>query len=93
MSNLGHFGLMVGRQTVGDETFFAEVVPSGEIHWWRRFLPWVGNWWYEVQSDKLSYAYEEGGSGGAYTLRACIRKADEAVEKFAHQDNQEGEGK
>ncbi len=76
--SLGHYGIMVGRMTVGDETFFAEVTPAGHI------LPYVSRWWFEVQSDKFTYAYEPGGSGGAFTLAGCISKADDAVQKFAY---------
>lgn len=76
-------GLIVSPRMYGrDEMIFAEVVPSGYGKWWRRWLPWVGNWWFEIHSTEATLAYEKGGSGGAYTLSGCIRKAMVAVDKF-----------
>lgn len=84
-----HFGIAVHVEERNGEVFYAEVVPSGYIKWWRRFLPWVGNWWFEVHSDRDSYALEPGGSGGAYTLSGCVRKASTAVQKIAWEQSYE----
>lgn len=80
------YGVVVNPMPYGikGDVIFAEVTPSGYIHWWRRLLPWVGNWWFEVQlMDGGTLAYEKGGSGGAYTFSGCVRKAMDAVQEAA----------
>lgn len=85
------FGLIVSPmpRIENDRLLFAEIVPAGS-----RWLPLRGRtsrWWYEVHAQHgpdehgvtgTTYAYVEGGSGGAFTLRGCIAKAMEAVDKF-----------
>lgn len=79
-------GLIVSPRMYGrNEMIFAEVVPSGYIKWWRRWLPWVGNWWFEIHTTDATLAYQTGGSGGAYTLSGCIRKAMVAIDEFERQ--------
>lgn len=82
-------GLIVNPVPYGkDDLIYAEVVPSGYGSWWRRFLPWVGNWWFEVHlASGATLAYTKGGSGGGYTLSGCIRKAMEAIDKFEYGDD------
>lgn len=71
------------------EVFFAEVEPAGS-----RWLPLRGRtsrWWYEVHAleedgERATWAYVEGGSGGGFTLAACVRRAQEAVSRFAEGD-------
>jgi len=85
-----HAGLIVYPiESESGEVFYAEIEPAGS-----RWLPWPGRtsrWWYEIHSvgepdehgtTGNTYAYTPGGSGGAFTLRACIIKASEAVEKI-----------
>lgn len=67
----------------GGGLIFAEVVPSG-ARWPRTLLPSVRRWWWEVHrvaedGGGVTHAYEEGGSGGAYTLRGAIGQAIDAV--------------
>lgn len=82
-----HFGLLVGPMpTKVGETFYAEVEPAGS-----RWLPLRGRtarWWFEVHSvgsdsdgivERTTHAYVKGGSGGAFTLGKCVRRAMEAV--------------
>lgn len=76
------------------DLFYAEVVPAGS-----RWLPWFGRtsrWWYEVHSigepdehgvDTSTLADVEGGSGGGFTLRSCIRRAAAAVDRFASKED------
>lgn len=85
-------GIVVGTTTVLDEpgtTVYAVVEPAGS-----RWLPWPGRtsrWWYEVHGvdaagggTTYAYTYAHGtGSGGAYTLRGCVRKALAAVDEVA----------
>ena len=60
---------------------YAEIVPASG-GFFRRLLPWVGNWWFEVhETNGTSWEYQPYGSGGAYTLRGCVSKAIEAVEE------------
>jgi hypothetical protein len=56
---------------------------------WRRFVPFANGrswlephirWWYEIHSTYLSYPYEDGGSGGAFSLAGCLNKAEDALE-------------
>jgi hypothetical protein len=94
------FGLIVSPmpQIEGDHFLFAEVVPAGS-----RWFPWPGRtsrWWFEVHAQHApdehgvtgtTYAYTEGGSGGAFTLRGCVSKAMEAVDKFVWEDEADAE--
>lgn len=73
-----------GKEIVG--TIFAEVTPSSGL--WLK--PNVKRWWFEIHGtdDKIGaigYQYEKGGSGGAYSLRACLNKASVAVDKMIDQ--------
>lgn len=94
------FGLVVSpmpRIKKNDRLLYAEVVPAGS-----RWLPWPGRtsrWWFEVHAQHApsehgvtgtTYAYVEGGSGGAFTLRGCIAKAMDAVDKFVWEDESDG---
>lgn len=74
-------------------TLYAEIEPSAG-RWYRQFLPNVKRWWFEIveievkPTDELgigyvSHAYENGGSGGAWTLRGCIKKSRLAIEKIS----------
>ena len=82
-------GLLVSLITLPDgRCFYAEVEPA-PLRYWR---PWDGRssrWWFEVHSTgpnddyPTTYAYEPGGSGGGLTLRACVRRAANAVGQFA----------
>lgn len=83
------YGLIVHPIPTVGGLIYAEVEPA--YTGWR---PWRGRtsrWWYEVHevhapdehgADGTTYAYTEGGSGGAFTFRGCIRKAQAAVELF-----------
>jgi hypothetical protein len=86
-------GMLIGNGLVVQPTFghdgevyYAEVEPAGS-----RWLPWPGRtsrWWYEVHElekdgERATWAYVEGGSGGGFTLAACVRRAQEAVSRFA----------
>lgn len=82
-------GLMVGTLTLPDgRCFYAEVEPA-PLRYWRPWPNRTSLWWFEVHSTEpdsdypTTYAYEEGGSGGGLTLRACVRRAADAVEQFA----------
>ena len=63
----------------------AEIEPSGSA-----WLPWPGRmsrWWYEItavdiEGTNWTWAYEPGGSGGGFTLRACLRRAMRAIDGF-----------
>lgn len=79
--------------------FYANIEPNGG-HWYRQFLPWVRRWWFEVAevedepSDELgigvvSWAYEKGGSGGAYTLRGAVMKAQVALQELSSRQYKE----
>lgn len=76
-------GIVVSPTPYKDGFIWAEIVPSGYAKWYRRFLPWVGNWWYEIHTDTKTFGYKRGGSGGAYTLFNCVNKAMEAVEELS----------
>lgn len=80
------WGVVVSPTPYKDGVMWAEVVPSGYIRWPRRLLPHVGNWWYEIHTDQETWAYEEGGSGGAYTFSGCVRKAMQAVEELSNRE-------
>ena len=72
--------------------FYAEIEHAGS-----RWLPWRGRtsrWWFEVcavddapETPYTTYAYVEGGSGGAYTLKKCISRADAALWTFTTKEN------
>jgi len=80
------WGIVVSPTPYKKGVMWAEVLPSGYGKWYRRFLPNVGNWWYEIHTDIKTFGYEDGGSGGAYTFSGCVRKAMEAVEKLSEED-------
>lgn len=72
---------------------WAEIEPSGG-KWHRRFLPNVKFWWYEINETEVTptdelgigavtHAYEKGGSGGAWTFRGCVIKAQLAIDNIA----------
>ena len=82
------FGIVVNPVPYKKGTIWAEVVPSGYGKWYRRILPSVGNWWYEVHTDTETLAYEENGSGGAYTFSGCVRKAMDAVEELKSKESE-----
>lgn len=74
----------VGRQYLWDgAAIYARVEPAGS-----RWLPLRGRtsrWWYEVHIDledgtSETLAYEDGMSGGGFTLLACVRRALGAIE-------------
>lgn len=82
-----HDGLIVAPLSTEDNAgvVYAEVVPAGS-----RWLPWFGRtsrWWFEVHSVENeggepwghTWAYTDGGSGGGFTLAACVRRARNAV--------------
>lgn len=84
-------GLIVQKLPGMDgSVFFASVEPA-----YSRWLPWPGRtsrWWYEIRSfgepdehgvAASTWAYMDGGSGGGFTLAACIRRAQRAVDAFA----------
>lgn len=89
-----HQGLLVGPQaTVKGNTVYAEVEPA-----YSRWLPWPGRtsrWWYEVHAvypeadehgiNRSTFAYIQPGSGGAFTLASCVRRAQRAIEHFAEE--------
>lgn len=99
-------GLLVGvsSRIAADGHFWAEVIPAPLRHW----RPWPGRtsrWWYEVHSsnprgpavdDVIAYystwAYDDAGSGGGFTLAQCILRASEAVEKFVWEDYERRSG-
>ncbi len=65
--------------------YYAEIEPAMS-----RWLPWPGRtsrWWFEINDADggavITLAYEDGGSGGGFTLAACIRKATAALDEFA----------
>jgi len=88
-----HAGIVVGPVETDSEAVYAEIEPAGT-----GWLPWPGRtsrWWYEVHAVgdpdghgvfRSTYAYQPGGSGGAFTLRSCIRKATAAIDKMAGLD-------
>lgn len=87
--------VMGGEYNRTGNYFWAEITPSGG-KWYRQFLPSVKRWWFEVNetevnpSDELgigtiTHAYEPYGSGGAWTLRGCMIKAQLALEKATHE--------
>lgn len=94
LHDIGCWGLMVGPFGLpGDGVLFAEVEPAGS-----RWLPWKGRtsrWWFEVNSmtpgDECmtTWAYTEGGSGGGFTLRACVRRAQRSLLRFSEQAYEE----
>lgn len=72
---------------------YAEITPA-----WSRWLPWPGRtsrWWFEIMHAEpqgpagkagveiTTHGYEDYGSGGGFTLRACVLKATEAVQHAA----------
>lgn len=89
------YGIVVGgdyNYKKNNSYFWAEVSPSYGA-WYRQFLPNVKRWWFEVNevesepTDELglgrnTHAYSPNGSGGAWTLRGCIIKAQRAIEKI-----------
>lgn len=76
-----HEGVRVHTMPYKNGIIYAEIVPAGQP-WYRRLLPGVGNWWFEITS------LEEGEipthhwtlDGGAYTFRGAVAKAIDAVE-------------
>lgn len=67
------------------EVVYAELSPSAVgKKWWRRLLPSVGNWWFEVHSTDGYHHYKY--DGGAYTLRGAIFKAMQAVDEVSEQE-------
>ena len=59
-----------------------------------RWLPWPGRtsrWWFEINRvfPAATLAYEDGGSGGGFTLAACIRGASDALDRFAELETSE----
>lgn len=77
------WGLIVSPTPYKKGVMYAEVMPAGYGKWYRQFLPWVGRWWFEVNTDTETFAYEKGGSGGAYTLSGCVRQAMDAVDELS----------
>lgn len=74
----------------GDGVFYAEVEPAGS-----RWLPLNGRtsrWWFEVIERGVdgdiatTWAYQPGGSGGGFTFRKCVMRAEAALETFAAQE-------
>lgn len=86
MKQIFTYGLVVSPTPYKDGYMFAEITPSG-AKGFRRLLPRVGSWWFEVHTDKETWAYEPGGSGGAYTLRECVFKAMEAVQELSERED------
>lgn len=96
------YGIVVG----GDydrkgNYYFAEITPS-YVKPLKQILPSVGRWWFEIHyvekedTDMLGFgqvtcAYEPGGSGGSYTFRGCVLKAQEAIYEIANRE-ESGEG-
>lgn len=84
------FGLVMGAGYINGNYLYANIEPSGG-GWYRQFLPNVKRWWFEIHEqmqepdelgvDITSHAYEKYGSGGAWTLRGCMIKAQLALEK------------
>jgi len=71
-----------GRNTKEDVRIYVEIEPS---YGWR---PWPGRWsrwWWELHFqrpvDDAAYtcAYTDGGSGGTFTFRKAMQKADAVV--------------
>ena len=70
-------------------THYAEIEIAGS-----RWLPWPGRtsrWWFEIgkvapdedgNDTYWTLAYEPGGSGGGFTLAACLRRASAALDRF-----------
>lgn len=93
-------GLVMGGEYDYDRKnnsyYWAEITPSGG-RWYRQFLPSVRRWWFEIneteakpsdvmKTGQITHAYTNYGSGGAYTLRGCIIKAQKAIEKAAQKE-------
>lgn len=82
------WGLTVGPFGLPNEgLLFAEIEPAPLWNW----RPWRGRtsrWWYEIKSAsprepwQTTWAYQPGGSGGGFTLRACVRRARRAMHDF-----------
>ena len=78
--------MITWNEAYGTREYRIEVEVAGS-----RWLPWKGRmsrWWYEImdraigEQDWTTRAYEKGGSGGAFTLKRCIRRASEAAWDF-----------
>ena len=83
-----HFPLLLSND-ISWSRHYAEIEIAGS-----RWLPWPGRtsrWWFEISkiapdetgSDvDWTLAYEPGGSGGGFTLAACLRRASAALDRF-----------
>lgn len=92
--HIAGFGLIVQPMTTLDglRIVYAEVEPAYSP--WRPLPGRTSRWWYEVHAkhpcdehgcDTTTYGYVEGGSGGGFTLAACVRRAQEAVNRFVEE--------
>lgn len=91
MNDVSCYGLCVAPCVrLNGGVIFAEVVSAPRWNW--RPLPGrMSRWWYEIHGTEpdgsgVTFAYEDGGSGGAFTLRRCIERASAASELFAIRD-------
>jgi len=69
-------GIKVHPRPYKGGEIYAEIVPAGQP-WYRRLLPHVGNWWFEISSQEGHHIELDGG---AYTLSGAIRKAMNMIE-------------
>lgn len=91
------YGIVVGGDyDMAGNYYYAEIHPaSGNIL--RRLLPSVRNWWFEIHYvepkatdgmglGQVTCAYSDGGSGGTYSFRNCVVKAQEAIYEMANRE-------
>lgn len=76
-----HEGVRVHVMPYKNGIIYAEIVPALQP-WYRRLLPSVRNWWFEIlvdggTEDGHYYEYD----GGAWTFQGAVRKASKAVER------------
>lgn len=75
-------GIRVGVTPYKKGVIYADITPAFQP-WYRRLLPWVGNWWFEIESDEGHHIEQDGG---AYTFSGAVRRALIAIEEAIEAD-------
>lgn len=77
-----NFGIRACETPFKGGVIYADITPSSQP-WYRRVLPGVQFWWFEIlvdggTEDGHYYEYD----GGAWTFQGAVRKASKAIERI-----------